>query len=96
MPSRRLWMTGAAAAALAGCNTANTHIGEESAALGEALAYNAAVQTINPTPVYPPGAAQPGDSGEKGATNVQRYHKGQVKDVQVMSTQSGGGGGGQQ
>ena len=51
MSSRRLWMTAAACAALAGCNTANTHIGEESAFLGEAVKYDQAVQTINPTPV---------------------------------------------
>lgn len=93
MSSRRLWMTAAACAALAGCNTANTHIGEESAFLGEAVKYDQAVQTINPTPVYSPEGAQPGDSGEKGATAVEHYRKGAVKDVQVMSTQSGSGGG---
>ena len=33
--------------------------------LGEAVKYNAAIQTINPTPVYPASAAQPGDNGAR-------------------------------
>jgi predicted small secreted protein len=89
-------MAAAACAALAGCNTANTHIGDESAVLGEAIKYDQAIQTINPAPVYSAEGAQPGDNGDKGATAVQHYRKGAVKDVQVMSTQSGGGGGGGQ
>ena len=93
MFSRRLWIIAAAAAGLAGCNTMYTHISEESAVLGEAVKYDAAIQTINPSPVYPPDASQPGDNGEKGAGNVQRYRKGQVKDVQSTQTTSGGGGG---
>jgi type IV pilus biogenesis protein CpaD/CtpE len=93
MSSRRLWITAAAAAALAGCNTANSHIGDEAASFGEAMKYDAAIQTINPAPVYSPEASQPGDNGEKGAGNVQKYRKGQVKDVQTMETTSGGGGG---
>ena len=94
MSSRRWWLTAAACAALAGCNTANTHIADESAVLGEAVKYDAAVQIINPAPVYSAEGAQPGDNGEKGATAVEKYRKGQVKDVQVMSTSSGTGGGG--
>ena len=91
MSSRRFWIIAAAGAALAGCNTMYTHLGEESAVLGEAVRYDAAIQTINPTPVYPSDASQPGDNGEKGAGNVQKYRKGVVKDVQVMSTGGGGG-----
>jgi hypothetical protein len=87
-------MVTAACVALAGCNTANTHIADESAVLGEAVKYDAAVQTINPTPVYSAEGAQPGDNGEKGATDVDHYRKGQVKDVQVMSTATSSGGGG--
>jgi hypothetical protein len=91
-------MTAAACVALAGCNTANTHIGDESAVLGEAVKYDAAVQTINPAPVYSADGAQPGDNGEKGTTAVERYRKGEVKDVQVMQTSNSsvGGGGGPQ
>jgi hypothetical protein len=92
MPSKRLWITALACAALGGCNTANSHIGDEAVYVGEAIKYDQAIQTINPAPVYPPDASQPGDNGEKGAGNVQKYRKGQVKDVQTMETTSGGGG----
>src|SRR6476620_6883965 len=40
----------AACIALGGCNTANTHIGDSDPFIGEAVKYNAAIQTINPTP----------------------------------------------
>jgi hypothetical protein len=77
---------------LAGCNTANTHIGDEDPFLGEAVKYNAAIQTINPTPVYPAGAAQPGDNGAKGQAAVKRYRTDTVKPVETMTTSSSGGG----
>lgn len=64
--------------AVAGCNTVNKNIGQEDPYLGEAVRYNAAVQTINPDPVYAADAAQPGDSGEKGADAVKRYRNDQV------------------
>ena len=53
---------------------------------GEALKYDMAMQTIDPDPVYPPGGAQPGDSGERGANAVQRYLQGAVTDVAAEST----------
>ena len=77
---------------VAGCNTTK-NIGQEDPALGEAVKYNAAVQTVNPDPVYPAGAAQPGDSGVKGAAAVKRYRADAVKQVEVMQTTSGGSGG---
>src|SRR4051812_20223925 len=52
MSSKRLLIAASAALGLAACNTANTHIGDEDAFFGEAVRYNAAVQTINPEPVY--------------------------------------------
>ena len=61
---------------------------------GESVKYAQAVQTIDPDPVYGPDAAQPGDSGDKGAAAVKRYRTNAVKDVEQMSTQGGGGGGG--
>jgi hypothetical protein len=82
----------AALLALVGCNTANTHIGDEDAFLGEAVKYNAAIQTINPTPVYPAGSAQPGDNGAKGQAAVKRYRTDTVKPVETMTTSSSGGG----
>ena len=77
---------------VAGCNTTK-NIGQEDPALGEAVKYNAAVQTVNPDPVYPAGAAQPGDSGVKGAAAVKRYRSDAVKQVEVMQTTSGTSGG---
>ena len=77
---------------VAGCNTTK-NIGQEDPAVGESVKYNAAVQTVNPDPVYPAGAAQPGDSGVKGAAAVKRYRTDDVKQVEVMQTTSGTSGG---
>jgi hypothetical protein len=93
MSSKRLLIAVAACAILAGCNTAYTRIGDESPVLGEAFRYDAAIQTINPAPVYPPDAAQPGSNGDVGAAAAKRYRTGQVKDVQTVGTTSGVGGG---
>jgi hypothetical protein len=79
---------------LAGCNTAHKNIGMEDPAMGEAIKYDAALQTINPDPVYPAGAAQPGDNGDVGAKAVKRYRTDAVKKVETMQTTSGGSGGG--
>jgi hypothetical protein len=92
MSSRGFLIVIAAAAGLAGCNTAQTHIGDESPVLGEALAYDKAVQTVNPAPVYAPDAAKPGANGEVGTAAVKRYRSGSVKQVQTMSTGGAGGG----
>lgn len=86
MSFKRLLMATAVCAALAGCNTANKHIGEEDPFLGEAVKYNAAAQIINPDPVYPEGAAEPGSNGDKGASAVKRYRGDQVKQVEMMET----------
>ena len=82
--------------ALSACNTANSHIGEEDPFIGEAVKYNAAIQTINPTPVYRADAAQPGGNGDVGAQAVERYRTDKVKPVQSLQTSksSGGGAGG--
>jgi hypothetical protein len=61
---------------------------------GETVKYAAAVQTIDPDPVYAPDGAQPGDNGDKGAHAVKRYRTDAVKAVETMTTsqsQSGGG-----
>jgi hypothetical protein len=99
MSSKRLWILGGACIALGACNTAQTHIGDEDPFLGEAVKYNAAIQTINPAPVYSANSAQPGANGEKGADAVKRYRTDKVKQVETLSTSSGiatgsGGGGG--
>ena len=87
--SSKLVVTAAAALALGACNTVNKNIGMEDPALGEAVKYNAAIQTVNPDPVHGPNAAQPGDSGVKGAAAVKRYRTDAVKQVEVMETSSG-------
>lgn len=100
--SCRLLGLAAAALALGACNTTNKNIGSEDPGMGEAVRYNAAVQTINPYPVYPEGGAEPGDSGVKGAEAVKRYRTDQVKDrhkananpVGVSTTQGTSGGSG--
>ena len=78
-----------AAACLGGCQTANSHIGDENLGMGEAVRYNAAVQTINPVPVYPEDGAQPGDNGDKGAQAVRRFRNDQAKPVEAMQTTTG-------
>jgi len=92
--SFRLWLIVAGSVSLAACNTAGTHIGDEDPAFGEALAYDKAIQTINPAPAYAADSARPGDNGDKGAQNVKKYRSGQVKPVENVGTSSGSGGGG--
>ena len=91
MSSKRALLIAAACLALAACNTTYSHIGDEDPAFGEAVKYNSAIQTINPTPVYAANGAQPGDSGVKGQAAVKRYRTDSVKAVETISTQSGGG-----
>ena len=83
----------AAGLALAACSNSMAHrtIGSTDPAMGEAVKYNAAVQTINPDPVYAPGGAQPGDNGEKGANAVKRYRSDQVKQTEAIATTGGSG-----
>ena len=80
-----------AAVTLCGCSTVNKNIGQEDPAFGEAAKYNAAMQTINPAPVYGPNGAQPGDNGDHGAQAVKRYRTGQVKALETINTTSGSG-----
>jgi len=88
--SSRLLLIAVAALALNGCtNTMNKHIGEEDPGLGESVKYDAALQVINPAPVYAADGAQPGDNGDKGAHAVKRYRSDQVKQVEMMGTTSG-------
>lgn len=92
--SSKVLLVAGCALALTGCNTVNKNIGTEDPGLGEAVKYDAAIQTINPNPVYSADAAQPGDSGVKGASAVKRYRADAVKQVQSMSTSSSGSGSG--
>lgn len=78
----------ALAALLAGCSGQVKEAGAGDPFLGEAVKYNAAVQTINPDPVYTADMAKPGDSGALGAAAVKRVRTDRVKDVQVIETRS--------
>ena len=89
--SPRLSVLVVALTALGACSTTNSHIGDEDAFMGEAVKYNAALQTINPTPAYPAASAQAGDSGALGAEAVKRYRRDAVKPVETMGTTGGGG-----
>jgi hypothetical protein len=90
--SFRLLLIAAGGIALSACNTMYTHIGDEDPALGEAVAYDKAIQTINPAPVYAADSAQPGANGQVGTEAVKRYRTDKTKALQTMSTTSGGGG----
>ena len=91
-------LLGVSCLALGACNTWNSHIGDEDPYLGEAVRYNAAIQTINPDPVYSANNAQPGSNGDKGARAVKRYRTDSVKQPTGTSGSgsmgaSGGSGG---
>ncbi len=93
MSCKRLMLV-AACAAVAACATPNpqSRIGEDDPFFGESVRYNAAVQTINPDPVYPEGGMEPGSSGAKGAAAVARYRTdqaGQRHRTEVNSARSG-------
>ena len=92
MSSKLLFAAPMAVVFLAGCDTLNQNNLSPDPAFGEATKYNAAVQTIDPDPVYTANDSQPGDSGAKGAAAVKRYRTDAVKDVEVMSTSTGSSG----
>ena len=89
MSSKRLLIAAALSVALGGCATWNAHIGDEDPMLGEAVAYDKAMQTINPAPVYSANSTQPGSNGDKGAAAVERYRTDKVKPVETMGTTTG-------
>jgi hypothetical protein len=76
--SSKLLVASAACLTLAACATGRRDIGQEDLAFGESVRYNAAVQTINPDPIYPEGSAMPGENGDHGAQAVKRYRTDQV------------------
>ena len=102
--SSKLWIAIAGFGALTACNTVNKNIGTEDPLMGEAVAYDNALQVINPDPIYPEDGAKPGDNGEKAAKAMKAYREGQVlqkhnkeaKQGSAISTTSGQGGGGPQ
>ncbi|HET7708789.1 MAG TPA: hypothetical protein VFK50_04545 [Sphingomicrobium sp.] len=91
MSSRRLLVAPLTLVLLAGCDTIYPQSGSPDPGFGEAVKYNAAIQTIDPAPVYDENGSQPGDSGAKGAAAVKRYRTDAVKPVETISTSSGSG-----
>jgi hypothetical protein len=82
------------ASLLLGACAAAEPIGSRAAGFGEAFKYDTAIQTINPDPVYPPDAAQPGSNGDVGAQAVTRYRTDKVKKVETMGTTTSASGSG--
>jgi len=93
--SSKLFVIAVASIALGACSTVHKNIGQEDPAFGETVKYNAALQIINPAPVYAAEGAQPGDNGDHGAQAVKRYRTGTVKALETISstTSSSGGSG---
>jgi len=94
MNSRLVFGLAVALPLLGGC--INEPIAQRDPAIGEAVRFNAAIQTINPDPVYAQGSAQPGDSGAHAAEAMKKYRKGTVKQVETIGTTSSSGGSGPQ
>ena len=93
MSSKLLVASPLAVVLLSGClANMNQNPISPDAGFGDAAKYNAAVQTIDPDPVYAEGGSQPGDSGAKGAAAVKRYRTDAVKQVEATQTTSGGSG----
>ena len=93
MSSKRLVLF-LAGVGLAGCQSVDPVSQSPDPRFGEATAWNKAVQTINPDPVYPANAQQPGADGARAAAAVDRYKKGNVKPTERISTGGTSGGGG--
>jgi hypothetical protein len=89
----RIALLSAVAALPAACATPNEAAPNIGTDFGEATKWNAAIQTIDPDPVYPPEASQPGTRGDTGAAAVKRMRTDAVKQPQVMTTSSSGGSG---
>jgi type IV pilus biogenesis protein CpaD/CtpE len=93
MPAK-LYLTGAALLLLSGCSHVNPQTGSVDRQFGEAVAWNKAVQVVNPDPVYTAEAAQPGEDGDKAAAASRRYRTNTVKDVERVQTSTSTTGGG--
>ena len=92
MSSKLLIATPLAALFLSGClMNMNQNPISPDPGFGETTKYNAAVQIIDPDPVYAAQDAQPGDRGDKGAAAVKRYRNDAVKAPEKQTTTSGPG-----
>ena len=90
-------LLGAAAVLLlaGGCNTVDPRTGSVDRSFGEAVAWNKAVQTITPDPVYTAQDTAAGSDGAKAAAASERYRTDKVKPLErITSTQTSGSGSG--
>ena len=87
--SSRILIASAGAVLLGACtNTVHSEAGFGATAMGDSTKYNAAVQIIDPVPVYDETDSQPGERGDKGAAAVRRYRTDTVKQTESQSTSS--------
>jgi hypothetical protein len=91
MSSRQLLIAPLTLVLLSGCDTVYPQTMSTDPGFGEAVKYNAAIQTIDPDPVYDENDSKPGDSGAKGVAAVKRYRTDAVKTVETMEISSGSG-----
>ena len=92
MSSKRISLV-LAASLLAGCETIDPVSESTDPGFGETVKYNAAVQTVNPEPVYAAGSALPGEDGQRGAEAAKRYRSDKVKPIESQGTSAASGGG---
>ena len=78
---------------LAACESVDPVSQSHDPGFGETVKYNAAIQTVNPEPVYDVDDAVPGQNGQRAADATKRYRSGQVKAVEGEGTGSVSGGG---
>ncbi len=88
MSSKPLIAIAGAALLIGGCASGQRSSASPDAMFGESVKWNAAVQVIDPDPVYTEADAKPGSSGAKGAEAVKRYRTDNVKEVRVLTTTS--------
>lgn len=76
---------------LASCATPDPVSESHDPSFGESVKYNAALQTVNPNPVYPADAVQPGESGDAAQAAVERLRTDQTRarhQAEVSSAKS--------
>ena len=88
MSCKRLIGIGVVACAVSACASLDPVTGSVDRHFGEAFAWNKAVQTIDPDPVYPADGAKPGDNGAVAVGASKRYRTDQVKPVETLQTTS--------
>ena len=79
---------------LAACDTLDPVSESADPGFGEAVKYNAAMQTVNPEPQYGADDALPGENGARAADATKRYRSGTVKATESQSASGSSSAGG--